>query len=366
MSWLECMKNAKHSYKKRKSTRKKSAPKKKKSPSNVCKRLKKGPKTNPVCEAKRNCQWVVGKGCQLKKSSPKKRKSSKNKLVQLKVISVNVEMHNKLSNRSKLYDMLIREDVDMICIPEANYTDDVLRKHFDKKKWEMIKSANATEYEEICCIVNKQNWKVERVTEKVLHEISSGLTRRTALLVSVRSRTDPNISFKVANLHLPGGRYDIQDIHSYSISRLKSVKSGLVRKVLKDKPDIVVGDFNADVITYLRQKPNTSQLRYWVDNGFPESKKTIKKIMTWNSAPYAFMESKGFVFSCNAKCLRTFAKHGTSIYGTTPDAFLHNQKKVETKSFRRICFIKKGQGHRHTAQRIESDHDALIGVYCLR
>ena len=67
-----------------------------------------------------------------------------------------------------------------------------------------------------------------------------------------------------------------------------------------------------------------------------------------------------------------FRHHGTSVYGTTPDAILFKKKKKKTKAwekkkkkiylknFTRICLMNIPP---HTGETMISDHDALSATF---
>ena len=97
-------------------------------------------------------------------------------------------------------------------------------------------------------------------------------------------------------------------------------------------------------------------------------------MIQWNCAPFDLLEKSGYklVLGKNERDEKRhtswFAKHGTSVFGPTPDAIWYkkgadNHQKVSIDLFHRICLI-NGDSHNH--MEMLSDHDALLACFRIK
>eukprot|EP00948_MAST-09A_sp_MAST-9A-sp1_P003575 g3575.t1 len=184
------------------------------------------------------------------------------------------------------------------------------------------------------------------------------MTPRTALVITLKNVNAPHNSVKVASLHLPGGRFDEIYLNKphVSIDNLSSIKTDLLNQVLKHSPNIVIGDFNSDIICFTDGEVNLRQRKFWTDNlGFPDTNETTAKLIAWNTAPYRLLDQKNYSIMCKHQCSAKFKECPSSVYGTTPDAIWFRNGSVTFDSYEQILLIGKSA--------MLSDHNALIAMF---
>ena len=112
---------------------------------------------------------------------------------------------------------------------------------------------------------------------------------------------------KIANTHLCGGRFD--DEH---FKQLKNTKVNEMSEIVRQKPDIVVGDFNGepgDVVESLNGYNLFSSLT-------PNEKKVF---MVYFNSVHAVLQKSGYTPAYSVEEIGP-----TSTYGGTPDWIYHN------------------------------------------
>lgn len=182
------------------------------------------------------------------------------------------------------------------------------------------------------------------------------MTKRTALVITLNPVKAPHQSVIIANTHLPGGRFDEARLNSEtSVKTCNDIKTTLVKDVVGLNPNIVLGDFNSDVMCFTTGKVNPKQREFWVQTlRFPDDEDTTKKLMEWNCAPYRVLQDNGYTIECQDECPAKFKENPTSFYGTTPDAIWF--KGVGFQSFQQMSLMQDP---------MLSDHDALIADFKL-
>jgi len=226
----------------------------------------------------------------------------------------------------------------------------------------------------ICCIVNSaKGWNlVEYKEEKWTHpdQASEDIVPRATLIVTLSHSTSKK-TIKVANLHLCGGRFDEvyvnQDPKCSDAEYVANIKNGLIRTALNNEPDVIVGDFNSDVVCYgdeERKYVQGPQLGFWGSLS-PEGQdeEVIKaRLMVWNCAPFDLLKQSGYVLAGgDASTINEFKEHGTSKYGSTPDAIWYSSKSGwRMEEFHRVCLMSNAN---HTNTKTFTDHDALVASF---
>lgn len=377
--------------------------------------------------------------------SNKEGTSKSNSKPGFRIITSNVFEHNY-----GMPNIIYESDFDMLCIQEGPYTSEILEDYFPKSEYDVIWSPESESSHLFCVLCKKNGWRLSTTTnsatntsQSVMEEVwdqsknlregskkPNCLTARTALVVSLTNEITSE-TIKVANLHLCGGRYDEKEISTPAVTMqdvdIAGVKNGLLAQVLEHDPDVVVGDFNSDVVCYVdfcrlsrverdvtgdggngiassngesEVYIDEAQLHFWKtlancdnDNGKDcDSDETRNKLQEWNCAPFKLLESRGFeVAHQNSGGLDEYAKgvmdmfqhHGTSLYGTTPDAIwyktgtekgnfeqpsgerIDGKRRTEKKDlflteFQRICLMPQPP---HTHNKMVSDHDALGATF---
>lgn len=107
---------------------------------------------------------------------------------------------------------------------------------------------------------------------------------------------------KIANLHLEGGRYSDQGLFN-NFNKLLNYKLDLLKQVIAEKPDIILGDFNSvyssnkDILqSYLEGQYNyfkKAVLRQ--QNDLTQDQKNI--VNKWNSEPYELLKTAGYAYA---------------------------------------------------------------------
>ena len=101
-------------------------------------------------------------------------------------------------------------------------------------------------------------------------------------------------NIKIANLHLDGGRFTDQELHKNYNERLE-IKLKLLEAVIKETPDIIVGDFNSVYSTnsYQLNKFLKGQYNYFKKINFVDK----SEINEWNSEPYETLKNKSYIYA---------------------------------------------------------------------
>lgn len=110
--------------------------------------------------------------------------------------------------------------------------------------------------------------------------------------------------FKVANLHLDGGRYSDKQL-PFAGYQLLLYKINVLVKILRHKPDIICGDFNSIYLdsntsfTYKQVGELYKQIHYMHHQIFKRklTKREIKFVILINYFPYKLLKDVGYVYA---------------------------------------------------------------------
>ena len=140
---------------------------------------------------------------------------------------------------------------------------------------------------------------ITQITKISTNGAKLGVADRHAILFTYQNKGS---NIRVANLHLEGGRYSDQTLFT-QFDELLDYKLELLRKVITQTPDVVVGDFNSvynsnseKLLEYLE-----GQYKYFQSHVLHQTltltqaqKKMVDK---WNSAPYELLREAGYVYA---------------------------------------------------------------------
>jgi exonuclease III len=107
-------------------------------------------------------------------------------------------------------------------------------------------------------------------------------------------------NIKIANLHLEGGRFTDQILLT-DFETLLPIKLSLLEEIVKQEPDIILGDFNSVYCSdkSLLNKFLEGQYNYF-ENYIKQSKLTKKdksNIKLWNLAPFIMLKKHGYIYA---------------------------------------------------------------------
>ena len=138
-------------------------------------------------------------------------------------------------------------------------------------------------------------------------------TNRTNFITTLCLKANPEIKVKIGNVHLCGGSIDEQEdtYENYIKDRvdIDVIKREILIQMIKNKSDIILGDFNSD-----EQGTNIPFListQSWEEDDAEE----------WNASPSTFLRETGYTRVNDNPFY-------TSCYGGTPDMIWYNANKV--------------------------------------
>ena len=107
-------------------------------------------------------------------------------------------------------------------------------------------------------------------------------------------------NIKIANLHLEGGRFTDQILLT-DFETLLPIKLSLLEEIVKQEPDIILGDFNSVYCSdkSILNKFLEGQYNYF-ENYIKQSKLTKKdksNIKLWNLAPFIMLKKNGYIYA---------------------------------------------------------------------
>nr|QDY52363.1 hypothetical protein 7_10 [Mimiviridae sp. ChoanoV1] len=132
-----------------------------------------------------------------------------------------------------------------------------------------------------------------------------GCKKRNAILFKYKN-------YKIANLHLEGGRFVSNNLNDSNIDNYLKYKIKLLNEVLKEKPDIILGDFNS---VY---SENITLLETFMKGQIEHHKHIdIDKIKKWNSEAFEILKKENYNYLIpNNESNLTTNSRGSSIIDT--------------------------------------------------
>ena len=257
----------------------------------------------------------------------------------------------------KFSDIINPFKPDIICSQETNKPN----KHQNTKSgYQLIDSAG--QGSEIVGIFNNlstgiQSKNIRQITKISTRGANIGVVDRHAILFSYNG-------IQVANLHLEGGRYSDQTLFT-QFSQLLTYKLELLKKVIAQQPDVVVGDFNSvyNSNPSILAKYLSGQYKYFQTNILrqPQELTAEQKEMVdkWNAAPYELLHSAGYVYSRPDNEAHAITNgRGKSII----DTIWYNPRTVKSFGVHIIPnIIRKGDDY--SACKCISDHNPVFAEF---
>ena len=151
---------------------------------------------------------------------------------------------------------------------------------------------------------------------EILDDDSKCNTKRYAIIATIKG-------IKIANCHLCGGTNDDRKIHRDD--DLENKKLTLLTKVIKENPDIIVGDFNSNSLSLddfsIKEKGYWSEIhsKEHVSGGLDDF--LTKKVRPWNNMPFNLLEQNHYT--------RVPIVEPTSEYGGSVDHIYYNSEKIK-------------------------------------
>ena len=196
----------------------------------------------------------------------------------------NTNTNTEFNTIKPYYEVVLAQKPDIICTQEQNY---------NIKNMKNIKNFKNFGFTETCGKGGERvgvHYKDEiKEPECITEETKIGVPKRHAIIFKYKG-------VKIANLHLAGGRFDDKEVLGNNFKKILNFKLELVKKVIKEEPDIILGDFNS-VLEGRRQNLN-SQMKYF-SKKFRRTlnKSNLDRIKDWNYGPYNLLEDNGYKYS---------------------------------------------------------------------
>lgn len=258
----------------------------------------------------------------------------------------------------KFRDIIKPYQPDIICSQETNKPN----KHQNTDSgYKLIDSAGHGG--EIVGIFNNLSTDIQPENITQITKISTrgseiGVADRHAILFS-------NNGIRAANLHLEGGRYSDQTLFT-QFDQLLAYKLELLKKVISQQPDIIMGDFNSvynsnsvKLLEYLE-----GQYKYFQSHVLhqtqPLSKDQRRMVDKWNAAPYELLRQAGYKYSRPDNEAQEITNgRGQSII----DTIWYNPRTVKLIGAPHIIadIIKKGDDY--SAGKCISDHNPVFAEF---
>jgi exonuclease III len=170
-------------------------------------------------------------------------------------------------------------------------------------------------------------------------------------------------NIKIANLHLEGGRYTDQILLT-EIETLLPIKLSLLEEIIKQEPDIIIGDFNSVYCSNksILNKFLEGQYSYFenVVKNAKLTKKDKRNIKQWNLAPFILLKKHGYTYAKpdNEATMITNGR-GNSII----DFIFYKKDKISLESSRIINIMNKTDSYKDLT--CISDHNPIFAKFRL-
>ena len=219
---------------------------------------------------------------------------------------------NKLINEKNVELLLTQED-------DIDDNDDT----YESVKAYSLNDINSSRFSFISCINSHNEGKLQ---------FYRGVVPRNAIIIK-----DNEFGISIANLHLEGGRFVDLELDDITFNKYLDIKLGLLKEVLRESPDIILGDFNSvycnDSVmlknmyeaqkVYYDNNRNSELQKIKEDQDDPSSnifswhmknelglnliKKcahrngddkilSLENIISWNNAPFTLLLAEGYIY----------------------------------------------------------------------
>jgi hypothetical protein len=219
---------------------------------------------------------------------------------------------NKLINEKNVELLLTQED-------DIDDNDDT----YESVKAYSLNDINSSRFSFISCINSHNEGKLQ---------FYRGVVPRNAIIIK-----DNEFGISIANLHLEGGRFVDLELDDITFNKYLDIKLGLLKEVLRESPDIILGDFNSvycnDSVmlknmyeaqkVYYDKNRNSELQKIKEDQDDPSSnlfswhmknelglnliKKcahrngddkilSLENIISWNNAPFTLLLAEGYIY----------------------------------------------------------------------
>jgi hypothetical protein len=273
----------------------------------------------------------------------------------LKIITINIANNKKIKkkdNKDKFISLLKHYNADLICFQESN-NDNIIE--LKKIGYTLIYQNNSSIGDKIHVYLNNNSNGYITITKTETIETKKCFTSRLDCIIELLFYNTRNI--KIGILHLCGGRFDEPQLQKESSDRTKEIKTEQIEKIISEKVDIILGDFNSDVYHYLTDEINKKQEVFLLNN-----KLNRNIIDIWNKSPFELLEQNDYKLACGEKndidaCTEFYKKNYTSFYETSPDAiFYKNNTDINVSNFNIIDLLGPKL----------SDHNGLIASFDIK
>jgi hypothetical protein len=219
---------------------------------------------------------------------------------------------NKLINEKNVELLLTQED-------DIDDNDDT----YESVKAYSLNDINSSRFSFISCINSHNEGKLQ---------FYRGVVPRNAIIIK-----DNEFGISIANLHLEGGRFVDLELDDITFNKYLDIKLGLLKEVLRESPDIILGDFNSVYCNesvmlknmyeaqkvYYDNNRNSELQKIKEDQDDPSSnifswhmknelglnliKKcahrngddkilSLENIISWNNAPFILLLAEGYIY----------------------------------------------------------------------
>lgn len=168
-------------------------------------------------------------------------------------------------------------------------------------------------------------------------------------------------NIKIANMHLEGGRYT-DKILLEDFEKILSFKLSLLEDIIKQNPDIILGDFNSVYSTNKKRLNSFLEDQYnYFENVVINDKLTKKdksNIKKWNLAPFILLKKHGYTYAKpdNANTMITNGR-GNSII----DFIFYRKDKIRLEKSTIIDILNKEDNY--AAYNCISDHNPIYSMF---
>lgn len=256
----------------------------------------------------------------------------------ISITTINIEYGNRnRKNIKERSDIIKQYNPDIIFIQECDKTAVNFEKKYNYIDYTIISNEVVDVY-----LRKDSDWKQEYI-----HQFNTkhSYTVRTCKIIYLKNINSGKI-LKLANVHLCGGRFDENDkIGGMLLGNIKEVRKRkneiLEKLVCEYNIDIIAGDFNSDLVSYINNELQSKHFQYFKKISPNTSIEIFKE---WNVAPYKYLESHNYTTPINKS-----NAINTSIFKTHPDSIWYKNGSIN--DFKYIDLIKNNL----------SDHN---GIFC--
>ena len=202
----------------------------------------------------------------------------------ISIVTINIEFGKRNRNKIKETSYIIaKNNPDIIFIQEYNKHSIDLNNNYEYIKYLFNN--------DIAIFLNKKSdWKQHSI---YIFDTIYSYTKRTCKVIYLKN-IKTNKIIKLANVHLCGGRFDENDniggMLLGSIKDIRKRKNEILDTLINEyNIDIIAGDFNSDLIAYMKNELSEHHLKYF-NKISPNTK--YKILLEWNIAPYKFLKKK--------------------------------------------------------------------------